>query len=185
MCKGNHRQQFVVLFLLFLFCGNPTGCAPTFSKQLRQDASPPISFQQLLEEGGAHRGRVVIIGGYILEVSNEQDGTLLTMLQAPLDSRDRPGSQDLSEGRFLVRAEKFLDPEICSKGRRLSVAGTVSELQPKPLGDLVYNYPVIEAKELRLWPKKTHYIAPYDPYYRYWHHPWYPYPYFHYPWFPW
>jgi outer membrane lipoprotein len=159
-----------------------TSCASTFSRRLRSEASPPIPFQELLETGEAHKGEVVILGGYVLKALNEQDGSLLTILQAPLDSRDRPKSRDLSEGRFLVRTKRFLDPEIYSKGRKLSVGGIVSEVRPQPLGKHLYQYPVIEAEELYLWPKETRYVRPYHDY---WHYPWYPYPYRPYPWWFW
>lgn len=181
MGKRKHRSgyKFVLPLLLLLSCGSLTGCTPTFSKQLRQRASPPISFQELLEKGEAQEGELVVLGGYILKALNEPEGSLLTMLHAPLDSGDKPKSQDLSEGRFLVRTKRFLDPEIYSKGRKVSVVGKVSGVQPQPLGNRLYQYPIIEAEELHLWPKEKRYMRRYHDH---WHHPWYPYPYRPYPW---
>lgn len=180
--KRRYGCKLVLSFLFLLSCGTVVSCAPTFSKQLRNRALPPIPFQELLERGEAHRGEVVILGGYVLKAVNEQDGSLLTILQAPLDSQDRPKSRDLSEGRFLIRTKRFLDPEIYSKGRKLSVGGIVSGVRSQPLGKHLYPYPVIEAEELHLWPKETRYVRPYHDY---WHYPWYPYPYRPYPWWFW
>jgi len=143
-----------------------TGCASVPSRQFQQQVGPPIPFQELLEEREIHKGEMVILGGYILETVNEPHGSLLTILQAPLDSRNKPKSQDLSEGRFLLRTEKFLDPEIYTKGRKLTVGGKVSEVLPQPLGNRT---------------KETRYIRPYDPYYDYWHYPWHWYRYRPYP----
>jgi outer membrane lipoprotein len=178
---GKHRcgGKLVLTLILLLFYGSLDGCAPTFSRQLQQGASPPGSFQELVEHGAGHEGELVILGGYILQTSNEPDGSLLSILQAPLDSRDEPKSQDLSEGRFLVRTKEFLDPEIYGKGRKISVAGKVSGILPQPLGNRLYQYPVVGAEELHLWPKEERYTRPY---WDYWHYPSYPYHYRPYPW---
>jgi outer membrane lipoprotein len=167
------------LFLPWLLLVSLSGCTHTFSKEFRQQVSAPIPFQELLEQAEVYKGEWLILGGYVLEVSNEPDGTLLKILQAPLDSQDKPKSRDLSEGRFLVRTEKFLDPEIYSQDRRVSVGGKVAGFQTQPLGNGTYRYPVIEAEELHLWPKQQA-PARYD----YWYPPWYFYPYYPHPW-PW
>jgi outer membrane lipoprotein len=174
------------LFLLLLLThGGLAGCAPALSREFRRHVVPRFPFQELLEEAEAHKGERVILGGYILETVNEPGGSLLTMLQAPLNSQNKPKSQDLSEGRFLVRTEKFLDPEIFSKGRKLTVGGKVSGALPRPLGNRTYQYPVIEAEELHLWPKEVRYGTPYDPYFYDWHYPWYDHPYHPCPWCTW
>jgi outer membrane lipoprotein len=174
------------LFLSSVFllcCCILSGCSHTVSKEFRQKASPPVDFRELLEKGEAYKGERVILGGYVLEVFNEPGGTLLNLLQSPLDSEEKPKSSDLSEGRFLVRTQQFLDPEVFSQGRRVTVGGRVAGVQAGPVGKGFYQYPVIEAEELHLLPKelpRARYPYPY-----YWHYPWYPYPgYWHYPWYP-
>lgn len=179
--KPRRGCKLVLLLLLSLAYACMTGCASVPSRQFQQQVGPPIPFQELLEERETHKGEMVILGGYILETVNEPHGSLLTILQAPLDFRNKPKSQDLSGGRFLLRTEKFLDPEIYTKGCKLTVGGKVSEVLPQPLGNRLYRYPVIEAEELYLWPKETRYIRPYDPYYDYWHYPWHWYRYRPYP----
>lgn len=162
-----------------------TGCAPALSRQFRAHVKAPIPFKALLEEGGTYKGQKVILGGYILESENKPDGSLLTVLQAPLDYRNEPRSQDLSEGRFLVQTEKFLDPEVYSKDRKLTVGGKMLGVRSLPLGNRSYTYPVIEAEELYLWPKELRYIRPDYPYYYYWPYPWYCYPRYPYPCWAW
>ena len=84
-----------------------------------------------------------------------------------------------------MQTVNFLDPEIYSKGRKLTVGGKVVGVRPQPLGNRLYRYPVIEAEELHLWPKKVSYARPYDPYPHCWHFPWHYYPYSPYPWWAW
>jgi outer membrane lipoprotein len=180
MFRGTCAYRLCLACLAWLFLVSLSGCTHTFSKEFRQQVSAPIPFQELLEQAEVYKGERVILGGYVLEVSNERDGTFLKILQAPLDSQEKPKSRDLSEGRFLVRTQKFLDPEIYSQDRGVSIGGKVAGVQTQPLGKGTYRYPVIEAEELHLWPKQqpgARYDYPY-----YWYPPWYFYPYHPHPW---
>ena len=136
-----------------------------------------MPFELLLEQGKAHQGADVVFGGYILETLNEPDGSLLMVLQAPLGFRNEPKARDLSKGRFLVKSEQFLDPEVYREDRKLTVWGRVVGVRPQALGNRVYEYPVIEAGEIRLWPKRVLERWPYDPFYDCWPYRWHRYPY--------
>ena len=165
--------------------GGLSACAPIISRQLQYKAGVPVPFEELLESPDVYRGRVVILGGYILEVVNKPESSLIIVVQTPLGSRNKPKSKDLSKGRFIVRTDNFLDPEVYTKGRKLTAGGSISGELEQPLGDRTYLYLVIEAEELYLWPIEKYYNRPYDPYFYYpWYDPWYP---WHpwYPWYPW
>ena len=167
--------MLALLFFLLSGYSSLTACAPAISKQFREQATPPVSFSELLSDPNAYEGRKVILGGYILEVKNESDASLLTILQAPLDFQNRPHSRDKSRGRFLVRTDKFMDPEIYKKNRKLTVGGRVAGELEQPLGDRMYRYPVIEVEELYLLAEETRQYQVPDPYWGYWVYPWYPY----------
>ena len=174
--------KLISFLLLLATVGGFSGCAPVLSKQLRQEAEPPIPFVELLQAPDTYKGRIVILGGYILETANDPDGSRLTILQAPLGSQNRPKSADLTKGRFLVVTKKFLDPEVYSKDRAITVGGKVEGSRQEPLGSRSYLYPVIEAQEIYLWPEKYKYARPYYPYfYDPWYYPWYD-PWY-YPWY--
>jgi outer membrane lipoprotein len=179
----NCWSKIISLLFLLVTAGVVAGCAPVLSRQLRDEAEPPIPFQELLQSPDTYQGRVVILGGYILETANDADGSILTILQAPLDSRNKPRSPDLTKGRFLVWTRKFLDPEIYSKDRAFTVGGKVTGSRQGSLGNRSYVYPVIEAQEIYLWSEKHKYVRLYYPYYYDpWYDPWY-YPWYH-PWYP-
>ena len=167
-------MSFALYVMLFFVLGGFTGCAPALSKQLREEAGKPIPFEALLRRTADYKGRIVIVGGYILETLNEPEGSWLTVLQSPLDSQNRPESSDLSQGRFLVWSTEFLDPVVYSQERKITVGGQVIGSQQRKLGNLTYQYPVVEAKEIHLWAKEAECTGPfYDP----WYYPWYRYPY--------
>ena len=87
---GRPAISFALYVLIFFVLGGFTGCAPVISKQLRKEAGEPVPFEALLMRTEDYKGRVVIIGGYILETVNEPEGSWLTVLQSPLDSQNRP-----------------------------------------------------------------------------------------------
>lgn len=174
---GRFSDSFATYVLLLFVLVGFTGCTPAISKQLRQEAGEPVPFEALLKRADDYKGRVVILGGYIVETINEPEGSWLTVLQSPLDSLNRPESSDLSKGRFLVWSEEFLDPVVYSKERRITVGGKVIGSEERKLGSFTYPYPLVEAKEIHLWSKEGEYVGPYYPYYDPWIHPWYRYPY--------
>ncbi len=165
----------LILFLLLPFAGpSLQAFAAVTSQQLRDEAGIPVLFEDLLAFPHEYRGRVVILGGYILATQNEPGGSVLTVIQAPPDWRYKPKSRDLSQGRFFVTTERFLDPEVYGKGCRITVGGRVAGVRGQSVGGATYRFPTIEAQELHLWPKKTHPVAPCYPFYDPWYDPWYP-----------
>jgi outer membrane lipoprotein len=168
-CGSRLSWLLCVLFIL-------TGCAPVISKNLREQADLSLSFGEVIRNPDAFKGRTVIWGGEIIETSNEENGeTVLEVFQRPLNWREEPQETVASEGRFLVRVEKYLDPYIYRRGRKITVAGEILGSEVRPIGKMEYRYPLILSKEIYLW---TYY---YYPYYAY------PYPYYYpgYPWWGW
>lgn len=126
-------------------------CAPAISKNLQQQADSSLSFPVLAADPEAHRGRIVILGGVIAQTTPKPGQTELEIVQKPLDYFNEPKIGDDSQGRFLVIADRFLDPLIYRKDRRITVAGEVTGSEIRKLGDLDYRYPVISSRELKLW----------------------------------
>jgi outer membrane lipoprotein len=137
----------VAVFLL-------AGCAHVISKGVLQEVDSSISFMQLLKDPEAYRGKTVLLGGDIIGTQNLSNKTLVVVLQRPLGSRGEPGAGDVSEGRFIITTAGFLDPAIYSSGRKITVAGRVVGKEVRPLGEIIYAYPVIEKRELYLWPEE-------------------------------
>lgn len=155
-----------------------SGCA-VLSKELRREAEKDLSFSEILSNPEAHEGKVVIVGGVVVESKNTQDGTLLEVLQKPLDMANEPRDVDQSGGRFLAVYDGYLDTEIYEKGRNVTIGGVVLGKRTKPLGEIQYTYPVIGVRELHLWPEMSRErVYPYS----YWDYPYWGYPYWGYPW---
>jgi outer membrane lipoprotein len=157
-----------------------TGCS-VMSKGMLREADKDIRFESIRRDPSAYAGKTVILGGYVLEARNLKAETRLLVLQAPLTVRDEPRSSDLSEGRFTVVYEGFLDPVVYERGRKITVAGTVLGEEDIRINDHTVTIPVFEAREIYLWdqpewPGRYHYYYgpdfrwP-DPYFHHWWHP--------------
>jgi outer membrane lipoprotein len=136
--------------LLVAVGGWLTGCA-VMSAQTMAAAEPALPFAVLVDKAEDYKGRVVILGGYVLEVRNRGRQTVLVVLQAPLGSGQEPVSADRSEGRFMVHHDRFLDPEVFTKGRKLTVGGVVRGVTTEAIGDDAYDYLTLDSREIFLW----------------------------------
>ena len=145
------------------------GCT-VMSSRTMAEAEPATSFPLLVARVDDFEGRLVIVGGYVLEVRNRGASTLLVVLQAPLGGGQEPLDADRSQGRFMVRHDRFLDPEVFTKGRKVTVGGIVRGLTREAIGDDLYGYLTLESREIFLWEKETYPPPAGPPFYR-------PYPY--------
>jgi outer membrane lipoprotein len=147
----NHVFPFVLTMMtIFLL----SGCAHVISKGVLQEVDASVSFAQVSKDPEAYTGKTVLFGGDVIETQNLSDKTLVVVLQRPLGSRGEPSAGDVSEGRFIITTPGFLDPAIYSSGRKLTAAGTVTGKEVRPLGEIQYTYPIIEKRELYLWPEE-------------------------------
>lgn len=134
------------------------GCAPVISSRALRQVDQSLSFERLLEDPEAYRGKTVLVGGTIINIRNFPDRALITVLQRPLGFRNKPTSEDISGGRFILYVPGFLDPAIYHAGRKITVVGSVLGKEVRPLGEIEYTYPVIHKEELYLWPA-TEYMS--------------------------
>ena len=58
-----------------------------------------------------------MLGGDIVSIRNLTEGTLLEVLQKPLDAMDRSLDTDQTEGRFMALCKGYLDPAVSKDAR--------------------------------------------------------------------
>jgi len=164
-------QYFPPFFFLFIFL--LSGCAHVISKDLRIKAYPPLPLAQVRQDSEAFKGKWVVWGGEIIETANQKDGTTqIEVFQKPLGWREEPKETIDSEGRFLILVDKYLDPYLFQRGRKITVAGEMIGEKIKPLGETDYRYPIVSSKQIYLWPQYYHQPYPY-----FYYDPWWGYPY--------
>ncbi|MDY0222255.1 MAG: Slp family lipoprotein [Desulfobacterium sp.] len=150
---------FMILVLL--------GSCSVISRPIKKEAGAKVDFNQLIKYTDGYLGQTIILGGYVIEVENNEETTLVTVLQAPLDVSDSPLSRDKSQGRFIVSVDGFLDPAVYEKDRSITVAGIVEPPILRNIGTKQVKYIKVKGREIFLHSEKT---PVYDDRY-YWNHP--------------
>ncbi len=165
------RGVSVLFFLLLVIL---SGCATIIKPQeLRGMAQEKIALAQVVKNPEAYKGRTVLWGGKIMRVVNKKEGTLIEVLQLPLDINDRPKDVDTSQGRFLALQPGYLDVAIYRPGREVTIVGKVQAIKKLPLGEIEYSYPFLKVKGIHLWKTRPESIRVYPEYplYPYWYGP--------------
>jgi outer membrane lipoprotein len=149
-----------------------SSCAHVISKDTLSKARKDVSFSVVAKDPFFYEGSFFVWGGVIVKASLTNKGSVIEIIQVPLNRYGAPEDTDVSEGRFLVRSKRHLDPLIYEKGREITVAGILMGSAKGKLGKIEYVYPVLEAREIFLWKEEQYYYPPYyyDPWY---YDPWY------------
>ncbi len=135
------------MLLVSLLCGC-MACGAVFDPDVRSQIDPTLSYPELAASPASHVGRVVLLGGTIVDATNFETFTRVTLLQYPVGSRYRPRTNQPSGGRFLLRVPGYLETEVYRPGRAVSVIGEVKGQEELPLGETTYAYPVLVPKDL-------------------------------------
>jgi outer membrane lipoprotein len=141
----------IILSLLVVL----NGCSSTRERSDRKEGYEKIPFSEILRSPEQYRGRVVRLGGVIVDVENREEGSALEILEKPLNWRGRPAPGDVSGGRFMAVFGKFLDKEIYRPNRPITVVGEIIGAETAPIGEMEYDYPLLSGREIHLWEEKS------------------------------
>ena len=145
MRKGLCCLYFISLIIF-------SACAPSVvPKELKKSINTKITISDVVKNFDKYKEKMVLWGGKILRVVNKKEGTMIEVLQLPLDRNKRPKDVDISGGRFLVIHSGFLDGAIYRPGRDITVVGRICDIRKLPIGEIEYKYPVIKPKKIHLW----------------------------------
>lgn len=170
------EKQVFLLCLAALFAGCSTPYKNTLPPALAEHIEHSLTFPQIKESPESFKGKLVILGGQVLEAKRLQDSTRLIILQLPLIKDQEPTTElTQSQGRFIAEHQEFLDPATVPPGTRITLVGELSGSVSRSLDETVYAYPTLIIKHFKVWPA---YPLNYDRYGAYYRYPYvYPYPY--------
>jgi outer membrane lipoprotein len=109
------------------------------------------------QQGGAGGNRVRW-GGEIIKTEPGPQETCFYLMSHPLDSEARPelGNGSEGQGRFVACRSGFYDPEVFTRGRELTVTGTINGTLSQKVGGFDYAYPRVQADVVYLWPRQQY-----------------------------
>lgn len=145
---ARHAGAIVACLALALLLG---ACAtgPRYDTEgVRTDLTPQAARESV------HEGESVLWGGRIIETRPGEDTTELELLAYPLNRHQEPDIRRGPEGRFLITYPEFLEPGDWATGRMVTVTGELAPVREGHVGEARYRYPVVEAREMHLWPRE-------------------------------
>jgi len=147
-----------------------SACTPVLDREVMNQGMRDVPFSQLRESPDAFTGKLVILGGVIVQTRLTETGSLIEALSVPVDSLGYLQEAGHTQGRFLAlypRAKGLLDPMVYRRGREITLAGVFVESRRGKIDEMVYVYPMFEIREIYLWEeRRDYYNYPYyNPFY--------------------
>jgi len=135
-----------------------SACSSHIPPEIKQplDGSPGIA--QVRHQIDFYLSKKVRWGGAILHTENKQNASELTIIAFPLSETGEPLSSDQSQGRFIAIIDEFVEPQVYSPERKITVTGQVVRAENLKVGEFLYEYPVIQVDHYYLWPPEPEQI---------------------------
>ncbi len=170
------KTCFAIFFVLMSL-----SCSPVLQKEIVESGAFPDSLGEISEHPDFNKGNLFVFGGIIVKTTATKEGSLIEAIFVPVDSRGYLKGLQSSNGRFLAvyRGGTLLDPLIYSEKREITIAGEFIEMRKGIIGEMDYNYPFFEIKDIYLWEEvrkvdRYYYMPPpYPPYYYRYRYPYY------------
>jgi len=138
--------------------------------QLKPEVNREVVFADIKQNPSRYQGKMVVLGGEVLQATRLPDRTRIDLLQMPLSEDLLPAvNRAASEGRFLAFDQKgaILDPAILREGTRVTIIGEVQSPISEPLGEGDYLYPVVAIHDMTVWDVRVG-VSPWPMFGPYW-----------------
>ncbi|MCC5855438.1 MAG: Slp family lipoprotein [Idiomarina sp.] len=144
-----------------------SACASRYPEAIRGDGADTVEFREAVQSPELVTGQPARWGGVIAEVTNQENSSVLEIVAFRLRNTGRPFISDDTPGRFRVRVDGFVDPEIYARGRAITTLGTFMGTEEGSIGEYVYHFPLVHAEGVHLWreeePRARVDVMYYDP----------------------
>jgi len=147
-------QGYAVLATFLVGC---TSAPPVIPESLEEQIDKTVTFPEIKDNPTSHVGKIVVLGGEVLDAKRVQTGTLLEVLQIPLHDLQPAGDRMESQGRFLALNRGGLDPAAIPASTRVTVVGEVTGAITQALDESEYTYPTLEIKHVKVWDPRIQY----------------------------
>lgn len=126
------------------------GCAPApiYKDTAGTVAAAPFQVAQAPEN---YRQGEVIWGGRIVQVTNLADHSEVELLAYPLDSSQRPKSNDRGSGRFIAVMPGYVEPLDYPPGALMTMRGKLNGSRAGKVGQADYVFPLVTVQQSHVW----------------------------------
>ena len=159
-----------------------SSCNSRMPAGIRGDLDNAPSVAQVHTQADKFISQKVRWGGKILNIENKQNTSRLTIVAFPLNSYGRPKNTDQSPGRFIAVINQFLEPELYSRDREITITGSLLKSETLKVGEFDYSHPTVQVDNHYLWAieqKSSNNNYMHHWWHDSWYNPYYPHPYPH------
>ena len=107
----------------------------------QQVAGSPRNFENLQ----------VVWGGSVVSVHNFPDHSEIEVLAYPLDSSQRPRTQQPATGRFIAIVPGFVEPMNYPPGALVTLSGTLDGARAGTVGQADYRFALVHSEAMHRW----------------------------------
>ena len=140
--------RITIAFLTLIFV---SGCTSSISKQNLSQVSFRGGFDQLLRNPDKYIGRIVLLGGKIVDSDASQAKSELTVMHMPLDLDHVPYDNNYSIGPYILSSERYLDPEKFEPGILLTAVAKLIGTEQRMVENKPQTIPSMQIMEIVLW----------------------------------
>ena len=140
-----------LMWFVFALAGILGGCTHVMSETGLATVDRSITYADIKKNPEALAGKNVLVGGIIAENSSNGDVMQLEVAQLELLDNGVPDESSRSAGRFLAVSGELLDPLFYRPGTLITLIGEIKGQKVQKLGSNDYRYPLLSAKEIRLF----------------------------------
>lgn len=140
-----------LVWLIFVLALNLGGCAHVMSEAGLAGVDRSITYADIRTRPETLVGTRVLVGGVIAGTRSSGDFMQLEIAQLELLENGVPDESSPSGGRFLIVSGELLDPLFYRPGLLITVIGEIKGQKIQRLEGADYRYPLLSAKELRLF----------------------------------
>jgi outer membrane lipoprotein len=129
------------------------GCAASIPPQLAEQVSWQIDFPAIRQQPEAYRGRVVALGGIVIDIDAAAEGYRVIVSELPLDGsrRYRPAVDRLPRGRFVVLIPRHAFPSDLRPSAEITVVGEVLAQGIWSGAGVGEEVPQLEERYIKVW----------------------------------
>lgn len=142
----SYRFAYIITTLLL------AACASQVPVPISSTPAANLSLAEVRADAERFKGAEVRWGGVITQVDNLPSQTWIEVVGYELSKSGEPITDSQSSGRFIASFEGFVDPLVYGNGRLLTVAGTLTGLTTRAIGEYNYTFPVVSVTTSHLWP---------------------------------
>jgi len=157
----NISYGITVLGLLTLVMG----CASydVIPDHLEGQVNQQLTFVDVRDNPERYKGEIMVVGGEVLSIDRQTDGTQFEVLQLPLTDYFIPmDRRSTTQGRFLALSggKDSLDPAVVEKGVAISVVGEIVGRTTINIGEDAQEVPLFGIKDLTIWEEQRYWGRP-------------------------